>query len=398
MFIARQPIFNKILKVYGYELLFRADINAQAFGQADPTMATATVLGGLFEEGIEKIVNRARAFINFDYDFIMSDTIELINPDSLVIEILEDVKVDDELLNRLKFLKDKGYKIALDDFVEEYRSYPIVPLADIIKYDILASPLDTLGEEVKRALRENKVLLAEKVETEADYLKAKSMGFTLFQGYFFSKPKIIGKTINRKVVKTQYIRILDELKKEEPSYENLVELFEGDVNLAYRLVRISSNRNEKDLIYSIRNALVFMGFKEIERWVHVLMLQDLSTNKPAELLKISLVRSKFGELIAQKSIFRKRKLEISMMCLFSSLDAILDQSMEDSLVEISLADDIKETLIHGEGKFKGIKDLIESYEKGNWENVKSASKEIGIDCEELHEIYIKSLQWADNII
>lgn len=398
MFIARQPIFNKILKVYGYELLFRVDIDAKTFGRHDSTKATAMVLGGLYENGIKNIAGNTRAFVNFDYDFILSETIELIHPDELVIEVLEGVQADDILFNRLKDLKRKGYTIALDDFVDEYATYPLVPIADIIKYDIIATPLDDIYVDVRQALAENKILLAEKIETQEEFIKAKDMGFTLFQGYYFSRPKIIGRPSNKRTMEFQYTRIIDELKKEEPSYDNLVELFATNPNLAYRLIRITSNRNHKDVIDSIRSALVYMGFKEIERWVYILMLQELSNDKPEELIKTALVRSKFGEFIAEKSIYKKKKSEISMMCLFSNIDVLMDQNMEDALGEISITQDVKEALVHGEGIFKPICELIAFYEKGKWEKVEVISSEIDIEFKSLYHMYIKSLKWTDDVV
>ncbi len=398
LFIARQPIFNKALKVYGYELLFRFDIDSKTFGQATATKATATVLGGLFETGIEEIVDGTLAFVNFDEEFLLSDSIELIDSSNLVIEVLENVKVDAQLINRLNYLKSKGYKIALDDFVEDYDLYPIVPMSDIIKYDLLATPLDSITIEVKKALRQNKILLAEKVETEEDFLKAKDMGFSLFQGYFFSKPNIISKANDNKTIKSQYSRIINELKKEEPSYQIIAEIFESDVNLAYRLVKVVSNNHDKDLIYSIKKALVYMGFKKIEQWIHILMLQDLSTNKSEELIKTSLVRSKFGEHIANNSNLKNRKFEVSMACLFSNLDAVLDQTMEEALQGISITYDVKEALINKEGILRPVCELIHSYEKGNWDKVKAISEKIEINENKLYQMYIDSLKWADNIV
>lgn len=398
MFIARQPIFNKSLKVYGYELLFRSNRGSKSFGKASATKATATIVGGLFEFGIEEIVDGTRAFVNFDYDFILSDSIELISPEILVIEVLEDVKVDAKLVKRLEDLRNKGYKIALDDFVEDYNSYPIVPIAHIIKYDILETPLDDIKFEVNEGLRQNKILLAEKIETEKEFLKAKNMGFNLFQGYFFNKPSIISKANNKKSTMSQYIRIIDELKKEEPSYQALAEMIETDVNLAYRLMRIISNRPNEDLVYSIKKALVYMGFKEIDRWINILMLQDLAVRKPKELMKLSLVRSKFSEYISSNSKYKRRKLEVAMMCLFSNIDGILDQTMEESLHGMPLTDDIKKALINKEGVLMPIFELITEYEKGNWDKVRFISNEIEMDYEKLFKGYIKSIKWTNKIL
>lgn len=398
MFIARQPIFNKGLKLYGYELLFRSNLDAKSFGEATATNATATVLGDLYEMGIDQIVEGVKAFVNFDYDFLFSDSIELINSNTLVIEVLETVKADETLVDRLNYLSSKGYKIALDDFVESVNLYPLVPIADIIKYDLITTSLESIENEVKQALKQNKILLAEKVETEKEFLLAKKMGFHLFQGYFFSKPSIISKPKDKKSAKSQYTRIISELKKEEPSFQIVAEIIETDVNLAFRLMKLISTRQNKDMVYSIRKALVYMGLKELERWINILMLQDLSTNKPKELLKLSLIRSKFGEFIASNSRFKKRKLETSMMSLFSTLDAILDQTMEEVLKDILLTEDIKDALIKKEGDLSPICELIYSYEKGDWDKVTIIADDIGIDAEKLPEGYLSSIKWASETL
>ena len=137
MFIARQPIFNRTLDVYGYELLFRADHGSKAFDGTSDMLATATIISGLFESGIEAFVEDKRAFVNFNAHFLYSDFTELIDPSHLIVEVLETVKVDQQLIERIEWLKSKGYKIALDDFVESFQKYPLVPLADIIKFDII---------------------------------------------------------------------------------------------------------------------------------------------------------------------------------------------------------------------------------------------------------------------
>lgn len=398
MFIARQPIFNRALKIYGYELLFRSNEQASAFSNATSTSATAVVLGGLFEQGIDKIVGRSKAFVNFDYEFIMSDMIELINPETLVIEILETVKYDDALLARIQQLRSKGYRIALDDFEEDYYGCPAVALADIIKYDIMVTPLDTIQTEVQEAISQNHVLLAEKIETEEEYQKARAMGFQLFQGYFFSKPKIVTTRYKtKKSPKTVYIQILSELKREDFSYACISRIIEEDVNLSYRLLRIISLKKESKY-NSIRKALVRMGRHEIERWISVVMLQNMAEDKPDEVFRLSLLRSKFGEYIAQHSSFRQRKDEVSMMGLFSMLDVILNSTMEEALQGLAISEDIIAALVNGTGVFEPLCMLVQSYESGNWSEVDQYAQAIQLDSESLKDGYYSAIEWASSIV
>ena len=399
MFIARQPIFDKTKEVYGYELLFRGSNTSNAYNGTSAESSTAVVLGGLFEIGVDKIVGDKKAFVNFNYNSLMSNSIELVDPSTLIIEVLEDVEVDARLMRRLDSLHKEGYRIALDDFVQSIKDFKIVPIADIIKYDLIATPLDTIQDEVMEALRRKKVLLAEKVETEEEFIAARKMGFQLFQGYFFSKPVIVAGLKGKKPDITIYRRILNELHQEEPSFQGLAEILETDVSVAYRLVNVVSKKNEHDIQKGLKSALVKMGLTDFERWVHIMMLQDLSVNKPHELIRTSLIRSKFGELVANNTgSLYTRASEVSLMCLFSVLDAMLDLTMEEAMADLSISRDIKDALVKREGSLEPVLELAEAYEQADWEKLDRIASKLGIDSNRLGGWYMESIEWSDRIM
>ncbi len=398
MYIARQPIFNTKMDVYGYELLYRFNSDSKIFDGSSPIQATATVINGLFESGIDDLVDGKKAFVNFDTVFLHLDLTELIEPEKLVIEILEDVHVDIDLMVRLQELKNKGYMLALDDFVESYNQYPLVPMANIIKFDLMATPLSSLKIDVARALKDNKILLAEKVENEVEFNEAKDMGFSLFQGFFFSKPSIVGRSSDKTTTKAQYGRMISELMKEEPSYQVLAEIIEKDIHLAYRLMRVVKSRSGDDILYSIKRALTYMGLKEIQRWINILMLRDLSDKKPEELMRMSLIRTKFAERIAMHTKFNKMKYEASMMGLFSMIDAMLDQSMDHALKDISLPSSIIDVLVHHKGELYPISQLVQAYEKADWKKAHTIIQELGINEDEVVDDYKVALAWSREIM
>ena len=398
MYIARQPIFDKTLKVYGYELLFRSDSQSIIFDGNSSMHATASVVGGLYEAQIEIIADNKRVFINFDEQFLQFDFLELIDTDKLVIEVLETVKISEALIKRLEELKEKGYKIALDDFVQSYSEYPLTRLADIIKYDLRETPLDTIITDVRMALGQNKILLAEKVETFEEYRKAMEMGFHLFQGFFFSRPSIVSKSREHTTTKAQYARLLLELKKEEPSFQKLAQIIEQDPNLTYRLLRVVSTKAKDDLVYSIQRALSYMGLNELERWINILMLRELSDQKPEELLMVSLIRAKFAEHIALNSDKRNQKFEASIMGLFSVVDALLDEPMDKAIKDISIPPSIKEALMDHSGELVQVYDLIIAYESGEWIEVEHLGGILNIQVALLREGYINAIVWARKIM
>jgi len=397
MYIARQPIFKANLEVYGYELLYRSGNKNNSYDGKDATVATASVLAGLYEAGIEEITNKKKAFINFDAHFLNEDLPDFIDSGSMVIEVLEDVIVDEALVDRISFLKKKGYQIALDDFVESYSAYPLVPLADIIKFDLLLTPLESIRTTVNLALSQNKVLLAEKIESEDVFRKAREMGFTLFQGFFFSKPAIIEKSASKLASNSQYLLLLLELKNEEPSYQKMAEIIERDVNLAYRLMRVIKSRSGDDLVYSIKRALTYLGLNEIERWISILMIQDLGSDKPKELTTLSLLRSNFAEAICRHSSLKSVKHEASMMGLFSTLDAMLGLEMEDALADIALPEDVKSALCDSIGVLAPIYNLILAYEQADFEKAEKIAKKMKLSSEKLQNDYLVAVKWANEM-
>ncbi|AJD89689.1 hypothetical protein JMA_03720 [Jeotgalibacillus malaysiensis] len=397
MYIARQPIFEKDLSTFGYELLFRSSPNARGYDGTDANLSTITVLQGLLEAGVGKISDYSHVFVNFTREMLLSDLVEVIPPEQMVIEILEGTIVDDQLIQRVQHLKKTGYKIALDDFDADLGKYELIHDADIIKFDIRVTPLGTISSQVAEAHIRKKVLLAEKVETLEEFEQAKEMGFHLFQGYFFSRPNIITRATYKRQYKHTYLRILQELKSPEPSYQTLTEIIETDASLSYRLMKIISHRNQNQLSYSIKRALVQMGIKNFERWINILMLQDLSEDKPDELLKLSLVRSKFAEQLCEASHLQERKIDAAVMALFSTIDAILDDHMENVLTTVPLSPEIKAALLNGDSLLAPIYYTVICFEKGDLACVEKWTSELNIDTALLNGMYVKAVEWANKV-
>lgn len=192
-YLGRQPILNEHQNVVAYELLFRSGQTAVS-GVTDDMLATSTVIINTISQlGIENVLDKqSSGFINLSYELLMSDMLELLPSERMVLEILETVEIDDRAIQRCRELKAKGFRLALDDF--EYTSAydPLFEVVDIIKFDVMLSGVQEI-EQTLRILKRwpNLQLLAEKVEDQAQFQHFKNLGFTLFQGYFFARPVIM---------------------------------------------------------------------------------------------------------------------------------------------------------------------------------------------------------------
>lgn len=397
MLIARQPIFKKNMDLYGYELLFRKNENDKKFGDVSAVHATAHVLQSLYEEGSEKIVGKGKAFVNFEEITLNLEIIELLDPKNIVIEVLENIFVDSRVVERVKKLKEKGYMIALDDYDQDCTVDPFFEHADIVKIDVLDYDEKKLKNDVRQFKDRGKILLAEKVETQEMFEHMNELDFDLFQGFFFSKPQIISKRKYETANKTRYLQILNELHEEEPSYQKLAELFEHDAVLSYKLMRIIAPRVETNDVYSIKRALTYMGLKEIEKWVTVAFIQDVSKDKPFELMYLSLLRASFAEnLIREMKHFDKR-YEAFMTGLFSVIDVMLDTTFENALEGLKIPDSVKDALVNQEGELGKVLSLMFRFEHADYKTISGLVSELGLPELRVSYLYIEAMRFASNV-
>ncbi|MDX9871244.1 MAG: EAL domain-containing protein, partial [Clostridia bacterium] len=214
-FLARQPIFAKNMKIFGYELLYRQSGTDNFFCGIDDDQATTELIYNTFlVMGLKDLTDGANAFINFSKELIETDVPFMLPKKNIVVEILERKEVTPATINACKRIKTMGYSLALDDFVLSQNNLPLIELADIIKIEFPAvsrfeqqSLIRRYGSKVK--------FLAEKIETREEYKQAAELGYSLFQGYFFSKPAIV-KSKDMVTLNTNLFSILEELNNPEP--------------------------------------------------------------------------------------------------------------------------------------------------------------------------------------
>ena len=177
VFVARQPIFQKTKEIFAYELLFRSGMTS-GFPNIDGNVATTSLLSSsFFTIGVDKITGGKLAFINFTADLIKQGTPHLFPNEKLMVEILEDIEPDKEIVDTCRALREKGYQLALDDFVYSKKFDQLVELSNIIKVDFRLTSASVMKEMVERLASFNCILLAEKIETYEEFNQAVDMGF-----------------------------------------------------------------------------------------------------------------------------------------------------------------------------------------------------------------------------
>lgn len=389
-FLARQPILDRNLKLFAYELLFRVSDANSAPQDLDSVSATAQVLTNAMEIGLERLSRGHLTFINQPREFLLDPTLLPIDPIRVMLEILEDVTPDEEVLAGVRDLRENGFKIALDDVVDAEIYEALLPFVDTVKIDVREMPAEDWGAQIARVKAHGCMVLAEKVETEEEFNQLKDLGVDYFQGYFFARPRIVsGKRLPSN--KVALLRLLSKLNDPDTDVDELHMLISQDVGLSVRALTYVNSAatalNRK--IESVREAVIFLGRELIRNWV-VLYIMSGIEGKADEIVTLGLVRGRVCELLAQRCRIEGAD-RFFTVGLFSVLDALLDVTLPDALQHLSLPQDLRDALVSRMGDKGTALQCALRLEAGEAGSVQFRDLD---ECE-LGEVYIEAVEWAD---
>ena len=401
VYIARQPIITLDKKTYGYELLFRSiendGLESAKFG--DGTIASTRVaVNTLNHIGLHKVVGEDFAFINIDSELILTDAVLSIPKDRFILELLETIKITDNMLERIKELKKLGFKFALDDvrcsprFMENFK--PIFPYLHILKLDSTLINKNSLECHVEDIKEYDFKLLAEKVETQEDFDYFKNLGCTYFQGYFFSRPNLI----KQKVLDPIYSEIfkLINLLDNESAIEDISDAFENSPDITIQLLKFmnSGTLPIKANIRSIKHAIALLGRAPLKRW---LLLISFSKSKTAvdgmrsPIIVLAQNRAKLMSELASRLVSHDlNKDEASLTGIMSLIDVITDTPIEEILKELKVSNSIKNALLTHSGDLGTLLELAISIETSDTKKSKEAVDMLNISNEHLNASILES--------
>lgn len=393
VYIGRQPIFDRDLNVTGYELLYRsAEMDHAQFMDGDH--ATAAVISNTFLEiGLERLVGNKLAFINLTRSFLTGQYPLPQDHSNLVLEILEDITIDQELIEAVDQLRKQGFTLALDDVTRPEDVERILGLTHIVKVDLMLTNHAKLPQQISVYQRHKVKLLAEKIETQAEFEFCKNLGFDYFQGYFLCRPNV-HKEKKLSSSKMSILQLLAEMHNPDVEFTVIEETIQQDVTMSFKLLRLinSAFYGMRSEITSVKQALTLLGLRQIQSWVSLLLISE-SENKPHELMKISMIRAKMSERLALAEN-QPRPEVFFTVGLFSVLDAMLDTTLEKILEQVPLSQDVKQALTQHTGKLGESLRCVLAYENGELEAIYFGS----LDGTTIAECYLDAVEWADESI
>lgn len=391
-YIGRQPIYDRQLKIVAYELLYRdGDNNRAQFVDGDAA-SSQVIVNACLGIGLERLIGEGRtAFINLTRAFLLQTYPMPLPKESVVLEVLEDIVLDEEMLIALRRLTQDGYSLALDDFVFTEQTRAAFEVVNIVKIDVLALGPDDTRKQVELLRQFNVKLLAEKVETHEILAQCQALGFDYFQGYFLSRPNLV-QGRRPPAIRLAVLRTLALLQDPALDFKELEKAITQDVSLSYKLLRYinSAATGMPRKIDSIHQALVIAGTSCIRSWATLIALSSID-DKPHELMIIALIRAKMCELIAI-STKEKAKENFFTVGLFSALDALMDQPLEEILGSMPLSDQANVALLRHEGAPGKALHATLIYEQGGDPD---ELRKTGLPLDTLSDAYLEALSWAN---
>ena len=349
--LARQSIYDLGLAPCGYELLYRSSPSAEdaATGGTgeETTMSALTLRAALTEIGLDAIVGDLPAWVNVGDAFLIDDLASALPPERTVVEVLETTAGDPEVIAAVAKLRSDGYRIALDDFVFRPELGPLLELADVVKLDALALGPDGLREQVRLLGPYDVELVAEKVETYERLEQCRELGFTLFQGYFLSKPRLLSS--ERASTETALrMQLLAQLNDRDADFDRLAEIIASDVTLSYRMLRYinSAYVGLRKPVHSIREALIELGQRRVRSWATLLLLTEAAAER-RELALTALHRASMCEALARS--LSGDTLSAYTVGLLSVVDALLDCTLAAAVADLPIDAEVAGALLEREG-------------------------------------------------
>ena len=397
-YIARQPIYNLNKEIRSYELLYRDARSGNVSIITDGDAATRNVLSeamSLF--GFSKLTNGHMAYIHFTKNLILNDFVRLADPKEVAVEVMADITIDAAVTRKLGELRKLGYTLVLEDYDGHGQYNSILPLINIVRVDFRRFGRDDQRRFARKLKKVPVTMLAEKIETQADFDAARDLGFLLFQGYYFEKPRLMNKQIP-KLVDSPYGRLLNELLRPSVDFDVCAQMIQSDAAMTYLLLKRAGFQDNfgGNVLPDIRRMLIQMGQGELRRYALLLLARENNATASDEAIRQGCLRGLFIERMMERAGLDSA--DGFLLGMFSMLDRILDTPMERLVAGIDLNAEMKDALAGtAENGYTPWLQYIMLYEMSN-PRLLLPEIPVEIPADEVSDLFMRCFSDADELV
>lgn len=403
IFLGRQAIFDRNDRLFAYELLFRTAGKNEAVIINDSHATAQVIINTVTRVGVERVLGNVPGLINIGEEFLLSDLVFLLSADHFVLEILETVPLTEKVLARCQELKLKGYRLALDDYAGDWATWePLFPLMDFVKVDFQKVGEPDLATLANILLERKIPLVAEKVESPEQQGLAMNLGFSYFQGYFFSRPIVL------------------ESRKRDPLYPALTKILwlilsDGEIgeihdavkphiDLSISLIKIANivGRSPVTKVTGLRQAIISLGRNQIKRWIELFLFSRASFENRYSMtvFQLAVTRARFMEILSDEWIREDQREsdQAFMTGMLSFSESLLGCPAEEILQDLPVMEEVKRALKEGAGSLGVLLALSRSIERSDGLEMEKTLLKIPLPEEVIAVALNEAMCWADDIV
>ena len=401
MFATLIPLFDKEMAVGAFSL----------FAQKENYLLRPSLIGtGNFDgagriDGLEVIENTGINTLSEDKDiFVSMNAVSLFvdiesqckAPANRIVILMDNsVKPEEMFIKRIDELISKGYRFAIRKLlVSDFESYrEIIKRLDYIFLDYKRIDISK-GKIYFSKLYPKIKMVALNIESMETFEKLKAEGgYCLYEGSFYRLPIKKGTTGEIAPVKANYIELLNIVNAEDFDLTEAADIIGRDTALVVSLLRMVNRMTVNNGITTIRHAAAMLGQTELKKWINTAVAEKLCEDRPSEVTRLSLIRAKFAENLAELFDMGGLAQELFLMGLFSVLDIILDKPMSEALNMVKVSKQIENALLKNEGDFAVVLDFVKNYEAANWSEISRLLIVENIDMDAVYDKYLETLKW-----
>lgn len=401
--VVRQAIKDmKTDTIVGYELLVQED-ESSLYNSSSDSVAANTMVAFLSENS-ERIFKDKKTFMTFTPTLLFRNTPKIFDKDKVVIQIEDNIVVHSLAAILISKYRDQGYHFAINDFQFTPKYFSMLEYVDFIKMD-LSNKMEgaqrrSIANVIDMAHGFQKQFIATGVNSKEVYDCAVELGVDYVEGNYIAGA-MTSKASKMDFMQGNLYQLIVEITKDEPDVEILEETITRDASLTYALLKMANSayfavHHETT---SVRQALVRVGISQLKQWVYLLSFEDKQNKSESEeLLKASFMRANFTSALVKKlKNFPINSSDAYLLGMFSMLEYMIDAPLAEILYEIPILDEVKDALIRKEGKAGRLYELVLSYERADWTEIKEISEELGLKTNEMAQIYMECVEEVNNI-
>ncbi len=401
-YIVRQAIKDlQTDEIVGYEFLIQEDQGSLYNPSADSVAANTMV--AFLSENSDRIFKDRKTFMTFTPTLLFRNTPKIFDKDKVVIQIGDNIIIHALAGILISKYRDEGYSFAINDFQFTPKYFSILEHADYIKMDI-SNKMDeeqmrSVSNVVDMAHGFQKKFIATGVNSKEVYDCALKLEVDYVEGNYISD-RMTAKTGKMDFMQGNLYQLIVEITKDEPDIGQLEEIITRDASLTYALLKMANSPYfaVHQETTSVRQALIRVGINQLKQWIYLLSFEDKQENSSEEVLKTSFMRANFASALVKKlRQFPINSSDAYLMGMFSTLEYMIDASIEDILFEIPIVEEVKNALVSKEGPAGRLYELILCYENAQWAEIQTIADELGIKTNEMAQIYMDSVEEVNNI-